>query len=468
LDLPGRLHPRLPGPVVRVLVGVGLAGLAFLGRALIEMVIPGGTPFALAFPTLLAATALAGWEAGLTALVTFGVLGWHFLLAHGAWKLNLAEAVSLAILAVSGCLVLLMTAAFRSVTMALRTSEERLALAIETGRIGVWERRLDTFSVTYSEEAKRICGFPPDEPVTFEMVRDLVHPDDFAEASMRFERACDPAIRDWTPHEYRIIRPSGEVRWVLAQARVFFGPDKSGAIVPVRNVGVLQDVTARKADEERLRLLAREVDHRANNLLAVVQGTVALSQAKDTSALKGVITGRINALARAHQLLSQARWEGADLRRLVSEELLAFSLGDDARVLVKGPAVALPPAAAQALAMALHELATNAAKYGALSAADGRVEVTWRRDRSGVLKINWRETGGPLVTEPTHQGLGTALLGRALSGAIGGRTSLAWRREGLACELIVPASAMEPAGGKAEQEPAGAEPAREPSLLSAR
>jgi len=177
----------------------------------------------------------------------------------------------------------------------------------------------------------------------------------------------------------------------------------------------------------------------------VVQGTVALSQAEDASTLKRVITGRVNALARAHQLLAKARWEGADLRSLVEEELLPFSLGDEARVWISGAPVALPPAAAQSVAMALHELATNAAKYGALSTAEGRVEVSWSRDAEGALTLSWRELGGPPVRAPNRHGLGTRLLGRALAGTVGGGTRLDWRPEGLVCVLSLPSSAQESA-----------------------
>jgi two-component sensor histidine kinase len=155
------------------------------------------------------------------------------------------------------------------------------------------------------------------------------------------------------------------------------------------------DVTERKRTEERARLLAREVDHRANNLLAVVQSVVHLSTATTTEALKHVLLGRIAALGRAHQLLSEARWQSANLRRLVEEELLPFRLGETARYAILGEDVALPPAAAQGVAMALHELATNASKYGAFSEPTGRVEVSWSRNGTGSLTIRWRETGGP-------------------------------------------------------------------------
>jgi PAS domain S-box-containing protein len=467
-DLPKRMHRYAPTLVVQVAVGFLLATTALLLRAGADLIAPGVAPFVLLFPAILLATGVAGWQAGLVALAAGALFGWYFLLPpFEAWTLNERSGVSLGLYLVSAGLVIIAAAAYRRTALALRDSRERLDLATEAANVGVWEWRLDTGEMYYSDEAKRISGFPLDQPVTYRMAEIATHPDDRPFAAAQSARARDPSIREESPYEYRIVRPSGEVRWVYIRARAVFelGPDRR--LRATRYVGTMQDITARKADEERLRLLAREVDHRANNLLAVVQGTVALSEADDPQALKAVITGRVNALARAHQLLAHARWEGADLRRLVEEELLAFSLGDEGRVAVNGAAVALAPAAAQAVAMALHELATNAAKYGALSTPEGRVEVDWRRDLDRSLHIRWRESGGPPVKAPLRKGLGTALLDRALSGAIRGRTMLDWRVEGLVCELVIPAAALELAQTR-EAGPAPAAPLTEPRAHPAR
>lgn len=197
--------------------------------------------------------------------------------------------------------------------------------------------------------------------------------------------------------------------------------------------GMVRDVTERRESEDRLTLLAREVDHRANNLLAVVQGAITLSNAETPAALKAVLLGRVSALARAHQLLAGGRWTGADLRRLVEEELRPYASD---RVTIVGDPYALSPAAAQGVAMAVHELATNAVKHGALSTPAGRVAVSWTQatDEAPAV-INWRETGGPRVREPTRRGLGMNLLARALTGTAGGRTQIEWAPEGLICEL---------------------------------
>ncbi len=202
--------------------------------------------------------------------------------------------------------------------------------------------------------------------------------------------------------------------------------------------------TAARAREEafresadRLQLLVHEVDHRANNLMAVIQGLVSLSNAEDAAGLKQVIEGRLHALAKAHKLMSEARWRGADLDRLATEELTPFGLGSSGRITVSGENVALSAAAAQGMALALHELATNAVKHGALSNAAGQVRVTWSV-QDAVLTLRWDEIGGPAALKPRRRGTGLRVLERAFEGALGGRTDLDWSREGLCCRLQVP------------------------------
>jgi two-component sensor histidine kinase len=188
---------------------------------------------------------------------------------------------------------------------------------------------------------------------------------------------------------------------------------------------------------DRLRLLVHEVDHRANNLMAVIQGLVTLSNADDAAGLKKVIEGRLHALAKAHKLMSEARWRGADLDRLAAEELAPYGLGSGGRITVAGENVALSSAAAQGMALALHELATNAVKYGALSNDAGQVRVTWSVS-GGVLSLSWEESGGPAVEKPRRRGTGLRVLERAFEGALGGSTRLDWSPGGLHCRLQAP------------------------------
>jgi PAS domain S-box-containing protein len=216
---------------------------------------------------------------------------------------------------------------------------------------------------------------------------------------------------------------------------------------------LLRDVTARHAAEERQALLSREVDHRAKNVLAVVQAALRLTRAPNVPSYVRAIEGRVAALARAQTLLADDRWAGADLLTLLRGELAAF-LDAEARPRAElgGPAVTLPAGAAQPFAMAVHELGTNAVKYGALSVPGGCVRVTWELESgsAGRLRFRWTEEGGPRIErEPERSGFGTRVLDSTVRGQLGGTMALAWEASGLVCEIKVPLARAAGASGAA-------------------
>lgn len=188
-------------------------------------------------------------------------------------------------------------------------------------------------------------------------------------------------------------------------------------------------------------LLAREVDHRARNALAVIQSIVSMMPPTAGAAMGRVIEGRIRAMARAHTLLSQARWEGADLSRLVNEELEPFRAGD--RVHVHGAAAAIKPSVAQNFALAIHELATNAAKYGALSAPDGKLDVCWTIGAEALV-LEWTESGGPASAPPKKTGFGSKVIDASIKRQLNGDIERSWRQDGLRCVVRVPAEHFSP------------------------
>lgn len=235
-------------------------------------------------------------------------------------------------------------------------------------------------------------------------------------------------------YENPVVRRDGTERLVAWRNNVL--RDAAGRVIGTISSG--DDVTEQRAAQDRERLLAQEIDHRAKNLLAVVQSIVQLTRAGDTAGFKQAVTGRIQSLARTHGLLAATRWEGADLTQLVSEELAPFTAGDRSRVEIKGPTLKLTPSAAQALALVIHELATNAAKYGALGTEAGRVAVSWTQGPSS-LDLRWIETGGPSVAAPTRQGFGSIVLRSSVERQLRGTVELDWRPEGLVCGLSVPA-----------------------------
>jgi two-component sensor histidine kinase/HAMP domain-containing protein len=189
-------------------------------------------------------------------------------------------------------------------------------------------------------------------------------------------------------------------------------------------------VADRTAD---LEFLAREVDHRAKNILAVVQSICRLSKAEDPGAYMSAVEGRIRSLSIAHTLLSESRWEGADLRKLVGQVLAPYRPGATS---TEGPDILLEPRTAQTIGLTLHELATNAAKYGALAASSGTVLLRWDIE-NGALNMTWEEAGGPSIRGPITSGYGMRVIGGSAE-QLGGDVSFEWQPSGLRCSLVIP------------------------------
>jgi len=240
--------------------------------------------------------------------------------------------------------------------------------------------------------------------------------------------------------EYRIeIR--GNVRWYDFHIEAL--RDAEGAIIGLTGAAV--DITERKEGEAHLRLLMRELTHRSKNLLAVIQA-MARQSAKHAGSVERFLARfgeRLQALARSHDLLVQESWHGASLNDLVRSQLGHYLDRKKSQVTVEGKDVQLKPEAAQSLGLALHELATNAAKYGALSRVRGCVSISWKRlqpDRGGALELRWTESKGPKVSDPKRRGFGSMVIENNLARAIEAQVSLVFDPEGLKCRMVVPAS----------------------------
>jgi two-component sensor histidine kinase len=182
--------------------------------------------------------------------------------------------------------------------------------------------------------------------------------------------------------------------------------------------------------------LAREAEHRSKNLLANVQAMVNLSQADAVADFKEAIQGRIQALANVHSLFVATRWIGAELSTIAGNELAPYSTSGDKRVRIDGPQVLLEPDIAQAFAVTLHELATNAAKYGALSTANGHIDLKWSHEANGRLNLWWIETGGPTVEPPARSGFGGRIIQQTIA-QLRGESRFDRRAEGIVCEITL-------------------------------
>ncbi|MGG5819631.1 HWE histidine kinase domain-containing protein [Falsiroseomonas sp. HW251] len=240
--------------------------------------------------------------------------------------------------------------------------------------------------------------------------------------------------------EFRATLTSGDVVWVQFRGEVHLDRAEGGARWHV--AGLLRDVSERRRADARQELMTRELDHRAKNALAVVLAALRLTPVKDPRAYAAAVEGRVAALARAHTLLTETRWAGAGLRDLVCGELKPFlaagSATEGPRAQVDGPHVMLAPQAAQPLSMALHELATNAVKHGALSVTAGRVQVSWAL-AEGMLRLRWAERGGPTVAHPpSRSGFGSRVLRGTVKEQLGGTLELAWPSSGLVCDIGLP------------------------------
>lgn len=259
---------------------------------------------------------------------------------------------------------------------------------------------------------------------------ELLHPEDAPDAARLWAQAL--AEGEGFGSEVRIRRRDGAFRWFLARSEPVLAAD--GRVVAW--IGASVDIDGRRKDQERLELMVNELNHRVKNNLATVQaiaaqtfrGTESLPQARDA------FTDRLMALAKAHDILTRQQWEGTQLAA-VAKEALGANLPRPEALLIDGPDVSLGPNAALTLSMALHELSTNALKYGALSSPTGRVTLRWSIDRGEMLHLAWTETGGPVVTPPRRTGFGTRLLTRSLAAELHGVVTIEFPPTGVVCTI---------------------------------
>lgn len=321
------------------------------------------------------------------------------------------------------------TAQLATSNASLLESEKRRSVALGAGRLGSWDWDLQAGNFHWDEEHCRIMGVDPlSFRITAENVRPLIHPEDWAALERMLAEARSG--RHAFQFELRITRPTGEKCWCAVTAAATF--DGAGRLV--RLSGVSSDITERKATEVRHALLASEVDHRAKNALALVQSVLRLTRADTVEHYRDAVYGRIASLSHAHTLLSESRWQGAELDRLIRDELAPYR--GEGGIAMEGPQITLTPATAQSLALVFHELATNSAKYGALSVKEGALSIRWK-EADGQLEVFWSEKGGPEVRTPKRKGVGTKVIHATIEGQHNGRVRFDWKPSGLECSFTM-------------------------------
>jgi PAS domain S-box-containing protein len=324
--------------------------------------------------------------------------------------------------------------------LALAERNAQLALAGQAGLVGSYACDNTTGMKQISAGYAAIYGLPVGtERMTRQDWRARVHPDDRDELEASRERAFALRQREHRA-EFRIVRSDGDIRWIESRGLISY--DETG--LARRMVGVNIDVTERKQAEEHKSMLLAELDHRVKNVLAVVAAVASrtLQTSGSMADFAGALDGRIKSMAMTHELLSCRKWQGIPLAELVERELAPYASGNNVRI--EGPQIVLKAEAGQALAMVVHELATNAAKYGALSTREGCVAVRWQRlpanGWGGVLALDWQETGGPAVVSPTRAGYGASVIRDLIPYELEGTVDLKLVREGVRCRLEIPAT----------------------------
>jgi PAS domain S-box-containing protein len=320
----------------------------------------------------------------------------------------------------------------RSMEERLHAKGERMRIALAAGHLGDWDWLIEADVLSLSERAHAIFGTEPG-PLSWASLRAMLHPEDAAVAQQAVQTSIETG-EDYSC-EYRVKRTDGRWIWVAAHGR----PVAVEAGAPKRMIGIVRDVTGRHRAEEQRKLLIDELNHRVKNTLAIVQGLAqqTLRGSPEIDEARLDFEGRLMALSTAHSLLTKENWRSADLRTVIWDTITTHDPSGE-RFTVEGPEVRLEPQSAVAFAMAVHELCTNAVKYGALSTADGRVQVRWRRESAtSRLHIIWTETGGPPVSTPTKRGFGARMIERALAAELRGEAKMRFEPLGFVCEIDV-------------------------------
>jgi PAS domain S-box-containing protein len=331
---------------------------------------------------------------------------------------------------------------------ALQASKDRLQLALDAAQLGSWEYDPVRRAFSWDGRGKEIFAVTENE-ATVEKFMNWVHPDDAERVWAAYYAALDPVQPERSPTQFRLRRGDGKVCWVETQGLAHLeGAGRERKVVGF--IGTVRDITERKEREEKEHLLMREVNHRAKNMLSVVDAIAHQTATRNPEDFIERFSDRIKALSANQDLLVRNEWQGVEIKELVRSQCAHFADLIGSRKLLVGPRLRVNAVAAQAIGLALHELSTNAGKYGALSTDKGHVEIRWGIEGE-TFTISWTERDGPPVSRPQRRGFGTVVMKEMTERSLDGTVDLEYAPSGVTWRLSCPAAnALEPANSQVE------------------
>jgi PAS domain S-box-containing protein len=331
---------------------------------------------------------------------------------------------------------------------ALRESEEGRRLALESAAIGTWNFNPKTSELRCDDRCKILFGLSPEATVDFQLLLAGIHPEDRERFHQSFHRALDCDGPEEYDVQFRTTRAEeGTERWIKIRGKCFFIDG-----IAHRFAGTARDTTKEKTAESSRQLMLRELNHRVKNLFAIASGMVSMTarSATSTKEMAESLQGRLGSLARAHELIStsfrneNAKDDGTNFTDLVAAVMAPhLDAAAPAQLIAEGPNIVFRVSATTALAMILHELATNAAKYGALSTRSGQVKIEWEVKNKSFCLV-WEENGGPSVIVPDRRGFGSQLVHASATGQLGGTIAYQWRLDGLTVNFVAALERLKP------------------------
>jgi PAS domain S-box-containing protein len=426
-----------PGSVEAYALAFASAGVATVIRLAIDPYVMGAEclPF---FPAVMITALIGGLGAGLFCVV---------LSAAAVTFLQMPPLSLILFVLLAAFIVILLTRMRLAIqreqgAQAIKANRDRLQFTLDMAKLGSWQYDPRRRVLTGDTRFKEIFDVTNDEMPVEELKR-RIHPDDAERFWADRAAAVDAVDPKRTPHEYRVQRRDGEVGWVEVSWLVYFDGDqheRGTASV----VGIVHDISERKGREERERLLMSEINHRAKNLLSVVDAIARQTATRTPEDFIEHFSERIQSLSANQDLLIQNAWQGVEVEALVRAQLAPFADLMGSRIVIGGSKLRLNAASAQAIGLALHELATNAGKYGALSTDAGCVDISWRTD-CDVLTMIWTERDGPQVSPPQRLGFGTVVMKEMTERSVDAKVDLKYAPSGLIWRLTCPAvNALEP------------------------